>query len=148
MPSARWRPSRRSSLAGRRCLEIFGSQLASRHCDLAARVLRSQAKGFYTIGSAGHESNAFVAAVLRPTDPAMLHYRSGAFFAERARQVPGQDPIRDTLLGVVAAADEPIAGGRHKVFGSEPPPAQCRADHGAAGPGTAGGGCPRRGPGR
>ena len=63
--------------------------------------------------------NAFVAGVLRPTDPALLHYRSGAFFAERARQVPGQDPIRDTLLGVVAAAYEPIAGGRHKVFGSE-----------------------------
>jgi 2-oxoisovalerate dehydrogenase E1 component len=109
-----------SSLTGRRCLEIFSAQLASRHLDLAARVLRSQAKGFYTIGSAGHESNAFVAGVLRPTDPALLHYRSGAFFAERARQVPGQDPIRDTLLGVVAAADEPIAGGRHKVFGSEP----------------------------
>ena len=109
-----------SSLTGRRCLEIFGAQLASRHLDLAARALRSQARGFYTIGSAGHESNAFVAGVLRPTDPALLHYRSGAFFAERARQVPGQDPIRDTLLGVVAAAAEPIAGGRHKVFGSEP----------------------------
>ena len=108
-----------TSLTGTRCLEIFGSQLASRHLDLAARVLRCEGKGFYTIGSAGHEANAFVAAVLRPTDPALLHYRSGAFFAERARQVPGQDPIRDTLLGVVGAADEPIAGGRHKVFGSE-----------------------------
>ena len=111
--------SENTSLTGTRCLEIFGSQLASRHLDLAARVLRRQGQGFYTIGSAGHEANAFVAGVLRPTDPALLHYRSGAFFAERARQVPGQDPIRDTLLGVVAAADEPIAGGRHKVFGSE-----------------------------
>jgi 2-oxoisovalerate dehydrogenase E1 component len=111
--------SENTSLTGTRCLEIFGSQLASRHLDLAARVLRSQGQGFYTIGSAGHEANAFVAGVLRPTDPALLHYRSGAFFAERARQVPGQDPIRDTLLGMVAAADEPIAGGRHKVFGSE-----------------------------
>ncbi len=109
-----------SALTGTRCLEIFGSQLASRRLDLAARVLRRQGKGFYTIGSAGHEANAFVAGVLRPTDPALLHYRSGAFLVERARQVPGQDPIRDTLLGVVAAADEPIAGGRNKVFGSEP----------------------------
>ncbi len=108
-----------SSLTGTRCLEIFGSQLASRHLDLAARVLRSQGKGFYTIGSAGHEANAFVAAALRPTDPALLHYRSGAFFAERARQVPGQDPVRDVLLGLVAAADDPSAGGRHKVFGSK-----------------------------
>ena len=94
-----------SSLTGTRCLEIFGSQLASRHLDLAARVLRRQGKGFYTIGSAGHEANAFVAGALRPTDPALLHYRSGAFFAERARQVPGQDPVRDVLLGLVAAAE-------------------------------------------
>src|SRR5262249_43221183 len=30
---------------------------------------------------------------------------------------PGHDPRRDILLGLVAAVDEPIAGGRHKVFG-------------------------------
>jgi 2-oxoisovalerate dehydrogenase E1 component len=109
-----------SRLTGTRCLEIFGSQLASRHLDLAARVLRRQGHGYYTIGSAGHEANAFVAGALRPADPALLHYRSGAFYAERARQVPGQDPVRDALLGMVAAAEDPIAGGRHKVFGSEP----------------------------
>ena len=109
-----------TSLTGTRCLEIFGSQLASRHLDLAARVLRREGKGFYTIGSAGHEANAFVASVLRPTDPALLHYRSGAFFAERARQVRGQDPIRDTLLGVVAAADEPIAGGATRCSAARP----------------------------
>src|SRR5262245_30303957 len=85
--------------------------------DLAARWLRARGKGFYTIGSAGHEGNAAVAAALRPTDPALLHYRSGAFYLERARQLPGQQPLRDVLLGVVAAVDEPIAGGRHKVFG-------------------------------
>ena len=27
------------------------------------------------------------------------------------------DPVRDVLLGVAAAAAEPISGGRHKVFG-------------------------------
>jgi 2-oxoisovalerate dehydrogenase E1 component len=59
-----------------------------------------------------------VAAALRPTDPALLHYRSGAFFVERAWQVAGgSDPLRDVLLGIVAAAEEPISGGRHKVFG-------------------------------
>ena len=35
----------------------------------------------------------------------------------RARQVPGSTPVRDVLQGLVALADEPIAGGRHKVFG-------------------------------
>ena len=33
------------------------------------------------------------------------------------RQVPGSDGVPDILLGVTAASDEPIAGGRHKVFG-------------------------------
>jgi 2-oxoisovalerate dehydrogenase E1 component len=106
-----------SALTVAGALDIFDSQLASRHLDLAARALRAQHKGFYTIGSSGHESNAALAAVLRPTDPALLHYRSGAFFVQRARQVGGGDPIRDVLLGVVAASDEPISGGRHKVFG-------------------------------
>ena len=98
-------------------LDVFDAQLGSRHLDLAARWLRSRGKGFYTIGSAGHESNAAVAAALRPTDPALLHYRSGGFFLARAKQVSGSDPLRDVLLGLVAATDEPISGGRHKVFG-------------------------------
>ena len=76
-----------------------------------------QGKGYYTIGSSGHEGNAAVAAALRPTDPALLHYRSGAFFLARAAQVDGREPLRDVLLGLVAATDEPISGGRHKVFG-------------------------------
>jgi 2-oxoisovalerate dehydrogenase E1 component len=106
-----------SSLTGERCLGLFDAQIASRHLDLAARWLRGQGKGYYTIASAGHEGNAAVAAALRPTDPALLHYRSGAFYVARARQVPEQQPLRDVLLGVVAAPEEPIAGGRHKVFG-------------------------------
>ncbi len=98
-------------------LGLFDSQLGSRHLDLAARWLRGRGQGFYTIGSSGHEGNAAVAAALRPTDPALLHYRSGGFFVERARQVTGSDPLRDVLLGIVAAVEEPISGGRHKVFG-------------------------------
>ncbi|GAA4226214.1 thiamine pyrophosphate-dependent enzyme [Actinomadura meridiana] len=101
-----------------RLLNLFDAQLGSRHLDFAARRLRADGHGYYTIGSSGHEGNAAVAAALRPDDPALLHYRSGAFFLERARQVPGGDPLRDVLLGLVAAAEEPIAGGRHKVFGS------------------------------
>ncbi|WP_372462193.1 thiamine pyrophosphate-dependent enzyme [Nocardia rosealba] len=99
-------------------LELFESQVASRHLDLAARRLGVARQGFYSIGSSGHEGNAAVAAALRVDDPALLHYRSGAFFVQRCKRVSGLDPIRDVLLGVVAAASDPISGGRHKVFGS------------------------------
>lgn len=108
---------RELGMPAERVVELFDAQLASRHLDLAARVLRARGRGFYTIGSSGHEGNAAVAAALRPTDPALLHYRSGGFYLERARQVPGSTPIRDVLLGLVAATSEPIAGGRHKVWG-------------------------------
>jgi len=106
-----------SGLSLERCLELFDAQIASRLCDLAAQWMHSRGRGFYTIGSSGHEGNAAVAAALRVDDPALLHYRSGAFYITRAGQSPGQDPVRDILFGVAAATQEPIAGGRHKVFG-------------------------------
>ncbi|WP_024805389.1 thiamine pyrophosphate-dependent enzyme [Nocardia sp. BMG51109] len=102
------------------CLGYFDAQATSRHLDLAARQLTASGRGYYSIGSAGHEGDVAVAAALRTSDPALLHYRSGAFFVHRSRQVPGSDPVRDVLLGVVAAAADPISGGRHKVFGSKP----------------------------
>jgi 2-oxoisovalerate dehydrogenase E1 component len=106
-----------SRLDGGTLLAIFDAQVQSRHLDFAARWMQQQGRGYYTISSAGHEGNAAVAAALRPSDPALLHYRSGGFYCARARQVAGIDPVRDILLGVAASADEPIAGGRHKVFG-------------------------------
>jgi 2-oxoisovalerate dehydrogenase E1 component len=96
---------------------LWHAQLGSRLCDFAARYLQPSGRSFYSIGSAGHESNAAVALALRPTDPALLHYRSGGFYLARAAQA-GHDGIPDILLGVTAARDEPIAGGRHKVFGN------------------------------
>src|SRR5262249_59833401 len=52
------------------------------------------------------------------TAPAVLHSGSGAFSRARAADAgPPQDGVRDVLLGLVAAAAEPIAGGRHKVIG-------------------------------
>ena len=112
-------PGRSGSLTAERCLELFDAQIGSRHLDLAARWLRAQNKGFYTIGSSGHEGNAALAAALRPTDPALVHYRSGGFYLARAAQAGrAKEALRDVLLGVVAAACEPMAGGRHKVFGS------------------------------
>ncbi|WUR58589.1 thiamine pyrophosphate-dependent enzyme [Micromonospora chokoriensis] len=168
-------------LTGAQVLDLFDAQVTSRQLDLAGRWLRSFGEGFYTIGSAGHEGNAAVAAALRPTDPALLHYRSGAFYCLRAAQAaaaapsgepdsaadpaptgdPGStadptassdrrassdpastdadstadpdpsgpepapaggfgayaDAARDVLRGMVASSEEPIAGGRHKVFG-------------------------------
>jgi 2-oxoisovalerate dehydrogenase E1 component len=115
-PTDRPAPPHRG-LGRQAALDLFDAQLGSRHLDLAARWLRSHGKGYYTIGSSGHEGNAAVAAALRHTDPALLHYRSGGFFLARAAQVVGTDPIRDVLLGLVAATEEPISGGRHKVFG-------------------------------
>nr|WP_184943955.1 thiamine pyrophosphate-dependent enzyme [Planomonospora venezuelensis] len=108
-----------TGLTGARCRELFDLQLGSRLLDVTARWLREKGEGFYTIGSAGHEGNAAVAAALRTTDPALLHYRSGAFYLTRsamAGRLP-EEGLRDVLLGLVAAAEEPIAGGRHKVFG-------------------------------
>ncbi|MBO9662832.1 thiamine pyrophosphate-dependent enzyme [Dokdonella sp.] len=106
-------------------LALFESQLVSRHLDLMARVLRVKNKVFYTIGSSGHEGNAMVARLTRHTDPAFLHYRSGAFMAERFRKLPGTDgrkldPIMDSALSFAASKDDPASGGRHKVWGSKP----------------------------
>lgn len=97
--------------------KVFEAQATSRHLDFVARELQQTGRGFYTIGSAGHESNALVALALQTTDPALLHYRSGGFYVARAHQLPGSTPVRDVLQGLMGLADEPIAGARHKVFG-------------------------------
>ncbi|MEP6470347.1 MAG: thiamine pyrophosphate-dependent enzyme [Chloroflexota bacterium] len=109
-----------SSSTARRAVELFEDQVTSRAVDVAARELKKTNRSFYTISSAGHENNAVLGALLRITDPAFLHYRSGGLFMARARQLPGSTPAFDALLGVVASRDEPIAQGRHKVWGSRP----------------------------
>ena len=96
---------------------LFRAQATSRHLDFVARMLQQEGLGFYTIGSAGHEGNAMIAMALRTNDPALLHYRSGGFYVARAQQATGSTPVRDVLQGLMGLADEPIAGGRHKVFG-------------------------------
>ncbi len=98
-------------------LDIFTAQVESRALDHSARWLRAQGHGYYTIGSSGHEGNATVAAALRITDPALLHYRSGGFYCARAQQRPGHHAVRDVLAGMLALTEDPISGGRHKVFG-------------------------------
>jgi 2-oxoisovalerate dehydrogenase E1 component len=100
--------------------ELFESQLACRLVDVESHELRARGQGFYTICSAGHEGNVALGRLTRVTDQAMLHYRSGAFFLERARQDRSVDGVFELLLSLVASADDPISGGRHKVFGSVP----------------------------
>ncbi|MGZ8474610.1 MAG: thiamine pyrophosphate-dependent enzyme [Candidatus Limnocylindria bacterium] len=112
---------------------LFEDQLVSRQLDVVARTLKTTGRSFYTIGSAGHENNAVVGARTRLDDPAFLHYRSGGFMMARARHLAGSTATLDTLLGVVASSDDPIAQGRHKVWGSRalwvPPQTSTIASH-------------------
>lgn len=116
-----------------RAVELLECQIASRWLDYVARELKAENKSFYTIGSAGHEGNAMLGQLTRWSDPAFLHYRSGGFVLARARQVAGQTPIFDTCLGLAASKEDPIAGGRHKVWGSSqlniPPQTSTIASH-------------------
>ncbi len=107
-------------LNGRDFLELFESQMLSRHLDIEARAMRARNEGFYTIGSAGHEGNALLGRLTRHTDPGFLHYRSGAFFIQRARRLPELDPVYHMALSFSASTEDPASGGRHKVFGSAP----------------------------
>lgn len=114
-------------------MDLFETQLMSRHLDLRARILKNENKCYYTIGSSGHEGNAATGKAFRVTDMAFLHYRSAGFMLQRAKQQPGSTPLYDNMLTFFAALEEPIAGGRHKVFGSKsllvPPQTSTIASH-------------------
>lgn len=121
-----------STLTVAQALDIFTDQVVSRLLDVAARELKKRNEGFYTISSAGHENNAVVGALLRLDDPCFLHYRSGGLMAARSRKA-NVDVIFDTLLSFCASKDDPIAEGRHKVWGSRtmwvPPQTSTIASH-------------------
>ena len=108
------------SLTATGAVAIYRAACLSRALDRTSRVMQKAGQGFYTIGSSGHEGMAAVAAALRPTDMAFLHYRDAAFQIARSAQVPGQSIAWDMLLSFAAASDDPISGGRHKVLGSKP----------------------------
>ena len=105
-------------MAPKDLIDIFESQVISRHLDFKARKLKEKGLGYYTIGSSGHEGNAVFGHVFPYTDMAFLHYRSGAFMVQRSKQCEGENPIKDILLSIMASKDDPISSGRHKVFGS------------------------------
>ncbi len=109
-----------ADLPAHELMDLFETQVMSRQMDLRARILKEKGECFYTIGSSGHEGNAVWGKAFRLTDMAFVHYRSCAFMIQRAKQLPGSTPLYDTMLSFVASSEDPIAGGRHKVFGSYP----------------------------
>ena len=116
-----------------RAVSIYRSGCLTRALDRKSRAMQAAGEGYYTIGSSGHEGMAAVAAALRPTDMAFLHYRDAAFQIERANQVPGQSVAWDMLLSFACSSEDPISGGRHKVLGSRalniPPQTSTIASH-------------------
>jgi len=122
-----------SRLSARQAIELFEDQILSRALDVAARELKRTNRSFYTISSAGHENDAVLGALLRLDDPCFLHYRSGGLMMARSRKAPGVTPAFDTLLSLCASSEDPISGGRHKVWGSRrmwvPPQTSTIASH-------------------
>ncbi|MEO1081733.1 MAG: thiamine pyrophosphate-dependent enzyme [Pseudomonadota bacterium] len=114
-------------------LAVFRAQVLSRQLDRVSRKLQARGEGYYTIGSSGHEGSAAIAAALRVSDPAFLHYRDAAFQLARSAQLTGQTPLWDMLLSFTTSAEDPISGGRHKVLGSRilniPPQTSTIASH-------------------
>lgn len=122
-----------SSLVARAAVELFEDMAASRALDVVARELKRDGLAYYTISSAGHELNVVLGALLELGDPCYLHYRSGALMMARARKAPGESPLFDSLLALTASREDPIAAGRHKVWGSRrlnvPPQTSTIASH-------------------
>ena len=120
-------------LSATEAVAIYRSGCLSRALDRVSRTMQASGQGYYTIGSSGHEGMAAVAAALRPTDMAFLHYRDAAFQIQRAAQVPGQSIAWDMLLSFACSSEDPISGGRHKVLGSRalniPPQTSTIASH-------------------
>ncbi|MBT2129943.1 dehydrogenase E1 component subunit alpha/beta [Aliiroseovarius lamellibrachiae] len=120
-------------LTATEAVAIFRAQCLSRNLDRRSRKMQAAGEGYYTIGSSGHEGMAAVAAALRPSDMAFLHYRDGAFQTMRSAQVPGTTPAWDMLLSFATSSEDPISGGRHKVLGSKalsiPPQTSTIASH-------------------
>ncbi|MFJ1542618.1 transketolase C-terminal domain-containing protein [Micromonospora chalcea] len=109
-------------LTGAQALALFDAQLTSRLLDLAGQWLHGFGEGYHTIESAGHEGNAALAAALRPTDPALLHHRSGAFYCLRAAQAAGAFPAAPPppapeVAPGTAVDDSPGAASRAAVDG-------------------------------
>ena len=56
-----------SGLRPAEIMDLFETQMISRHLDLIARILKNENLCYYTIGSSGHEGNAALGKVFRLT---------------------------------------------------------------------------------
>ncbi|WP_298914926.1 thiamine pyrophosphate-dependent enzyme [uncultured Roseobacter sp.] len=114
-------------------LQLYRAQVLSRALDIQSRAMQKAGRGFYTIGSSGHEGMAAVAKALRPDDIAFLHYRDAAFQIARAQQAGQKGMMRGMLLSFACSSEDPTSGGRHKVLGSRalmiPPQTSTIASH-------------------
>jgi 2-oxoisovalerate dehydrogenase E1 component len=132
-PIAGDQPGSALSMPSDTLLDMFESQLLCRHLDLVSRELKTVDRSYYTIASAGHEGNVVLGELLRADDPTLLHYRSGALMLQRHRKQDTRDPVEDVLLSLMASRDDPVSGGRHKVWGSRelwvPPQTSTIASH-------------------
>lgn len=122
-----------SGLTAKLAIDLFESQIISRHLDFQALLLKQIDRSFYTIGSSGHEGNVVLGSLFPYTDMAFLHYRDCALMVQRSKQIPHINIIKDILLSVMASKEDPISGGRHKVLGSKqlniPPQTSTIASH-------------------
>ena len=64
-------------------IDLFESQVMSRHLDFQSRVMQKQGQSFYTIGRAGHAGNAACGFACRPNDMAFLHFTLAALVTSR-----------------------------------------------------------------
>ena len=70
-----------------------------------------QGMTYYTIGPGGHECAAGVAASMRVTDPAILHYRDTAFQVFRNIQAGVTDGgLRNLMRSYACSSLDPISG--------------------------------------
>ena len=107
-----------SSLTAAGCsTTLFDAQLDSRHLDHAARWLRARgAASTRSARPATRPTPSSPPPCARPIRRCCTTARAASTSPGPSRS-PGHDGVGDVLLGLLASADEPIAGGRHKVFG-------------------------------
>lgn len=68
-------------------IDLFDSQIKSRHLDLIARHLKEKGLSFYTIGSSGHEGNAVFGRVFRYNDLAFFALPQRRFLFTKGKAV-------------------------------------------------------------
>lgn len=95
---------------------IFLCQIHTRNIDLKSRELERRGDGFYSICSAGHESNAAIAAAIGSQSPAFLHYRSIAFCLYRSGVDYLENQVRQELRSIMASSKDAVSGGRHRLI--------------------------------